>query len=633
MPHPITLGGYEAKTCVEATRKNYDPAYADAVRDPIPPGDLARMESGVLFEQVVGENWKRELGRKLACVPSLTRSKKDKKERERITADFMSQGKAHVIWNARLAPQKSTHRTGEPDALVRAESSTAKSPRWYPVDVKDHKCLEGTANEKEWPVSTLAHPRHGEATPTKIGVGTLRKADALQLAHYHRMLEALGMAADPVGGIIGREGVIVWHRLDVPLYRHTELGLVSALDYYDHEFSRRVEVAKAALEGEALSHPEWKSECSSCQWHTTCHDELSMEMDHITLISGVTPARAKAHYERNVTKRSQLVRLSWKAARVVDAGIDGIDLHEKARRSDKNTPVGNLISLNDSQKAVLKEIGVHTAEDAASLHRKTLEYSGSKVWNLPGVIDQARVAMAKKVHRARGVGKVSLQRVSIEQDIDIEDDNGYVYLIGVRDTGRKKDRNHLEGRAEIYSFVTWDKTPEGEARVFAEFWQHVSAMRAKAKARGWGYRAYHYTHHEVNAFRGLAARHAGMPGVPTSAELEEFLSTSFIDLYPILSQELIWPTETNTLKDLAKWARFSWRDTDPGGGNSLAWYAIATSDSDQAEEYRQRLLEYNADDCEAQVAIRDWLSRLAEGRSLGKSIPSVDVLDKRYCRS
>jgi len=55
---------------------------------------------------------------------------------------------------------------------------------------------------------------------------------------------------------------------------------------------------------------------------------------------------------------------------------------------------------------------------------------------------------------------------------------------------------------------------------------------------------------------------------------------------------------------------FTWRDDDPGGANSMAWYELATEapDAETQSRYRQRLLEYNKDDVRATLFLRDWLS-------------------------
>jgi predicted RecB family nuclease len=228
-----------------------------------------------------------------------------------------------------------------------------------------------------------------------------------------------------------------------------------------------------------------------------------------------------------------------------------------------------------------------------------------------------------------------LERTGIEEDIDIEDSNGFVYLIGVQTYQRRREGENYKIKATYHAFETWTQGEAGEARVFAEFWEHIVGQRHFAKSNKWGYRAYHYTHHEPIAFRKLAARHAGKPGIPTLEELNEFLdSKEFIDMFPILTTEMIWPTESLTLKSVAKWARFHWRDSDPGGGNSLAWYkdAVDHPDEEVRLDNRKRLKMYNHDDVAAQVAIRNWLSDLGEARVLGKRIPKVDSTDKRFSR-
>ena len=455
----------------------------------------------------------------------------------------------------------------------------------------------------------------------------------MQLAHYHRMLEELGYASTtPVGGIIGREGVIVWHDLIADLYLHETLGRTNAMAFYDHEFARRIEIVSAAQIGDAITGPDWKSECTDCPFRTVCRDELKLDLDHITLLPGITPKRAKAHYGAGVTRVDQLARLDWRTARLVDLGVDVPEVIEQAALVDAETPASEMMKV---PAATLETLAVRTAGDIVKLDKATASYSGNGVWNLAGSIDQARVTKVGKVHLQRGVSYVDLLPSTIEQDVDIEDCDGLVYLIGVRTVGRKKEGEDWKLRSEYNAFVDWSNTPEGEAKVFAEFWAHIMGWRDKAKANKWGYRAYHYTKHEDAAFIGLAERHAGAPGVPTVEEVRAFLdSKEWIDLYPVVSQQLIWPTESVTLKDIAKWVRFSWRDSDPGGGNSIAWYkqAISAEDEKVRDEFRDRLLKYNADDCQAQVMIREWLNRLGESRQPGKRLPNVELLDKRFSR-
>lgn len=641
------LGGYDAKSCPTFVMKNHLPFFTSEDQDPLLPGDIARMEAGVVFEPQVGGLWAAALGEKFFAVPECDRSEKSKRSRERITLEKMKDpGTVEVIWNARLPKLKKSHQTGEPDALLRWGIDASGTHLWVPVDVKHHRSLEGTAKNQGFPVSALATPHPDHATVTVFGEGSYRRDDGMQLAHYHRMLEHLGHAAPvAMGGIIGKELSILWYRLEDKVFEYAK---ESPLSLYDREFPRRIEIVKSALDGVAVAPPEWKQECTGCVWRTTCRDQLKFEMDHITLIGGVTPASAAKHKTMGVSRATELAALDWRTARVLEPGVDVQALMAWAATVPPETsvqlaPLSEKVRKDAAKKNSFAAAGVLTAADVLTLDPNTARYSALGGFSgLPASIDRARATKVGKVFLNRSIASVSINRSVYEQDVDIEDYHGYVYLIGVRTTGRKRDtgrtateRLREKERFEYDAFVNWDKSSDGEAKVFADFWAHIQACKEKAKRRQFAYRLYYYTSHEVSAFKSLALRHAGKPGVPTVEDVTEFFAQKeVIDLHRILSEELVWPTESVKLKEVAKWVRFSWRDSDPGGGNSLAWYETAVDHTDETvrEENRVRLLEYNEDDVAAQVALRDWLSRLGEARHPGKKLPSISTLDRRFTK-
>ena len=73
--------------------------------------------------------------------------------------------------------------------------------------------------------------------------------DALQLAHYRRLLEAAGLASSRAwGGIIGRDGRVWWCDLDEQRWQR---GTRSALEVYDRAFSLRLRVLDRQLQRNA----------------------------------------------------------------------------------------------------------------------------------------------------------------------------------------------------------------------------------------------------------------------------------------------------------------------------------------------------------------------------------------------
>lgn len=625
----IVFGGYEAKSCPEKTRKNYTKEYDDVTRDPIPSGDLARMESGVEFEKVIGDKWHALHPDTLFLIKAFENSSDSKKEREDATHALLeNSGNINIIWNSRLRTQVSKMRTGEPDALMKFDIDGKIV--WVPIDVKDHKELEGKKSDNQIITSTLEDPY---TLVTLSLEGTPQKQDALQLAHYHRMLEELNLTGKPIGGIIGRSGKIIWHDLEAKTYKHPELGLVSALEYYDYEFSYRSEIAKAALAGEAIVGPELKADCASCTFRTVCHDELVMELDHITLIAGVTPDRAKPHYALGNTKIADVAKLDYFTATLVDQKIDVAALIALHSEADSSLTLEQIVS--PELYSQLLDFDVKDRKDVAKLDLNTAQYSGTGVFKLHEAIDRARVMKIGRVHLARGIKEVELKRSTVEEDVDIEDYNGYVYLIGVRKIVRNIENRESSYNYTYIPFYNWDQSDEGEARIFARFWSHIKAELNFTIDKNSTYRLYHYSDHEVSTFSRLAEKYAGLPGIPSKDEVVDFFGGDYVvDLYHILGKQLIWPTESIGLKHLAKYVKFMWRDSDPGGGNSLGWYLSAVSSDEEfiREENRKRILEYNEDDVKAQVELRNWVSRLGERVVSGSKIPSVANLDKKFIK-
>lgn len=625
----IIFGGYDAKSCPEKIRKNYDPIYSDIKKDLPTPADEFRMKRGVEREDNIKTIWDELLPGEIFFVDKCDRSDESKKHRENQTLVILNNpGQFKVIWNARLPQSFKSHRTGEPDALILHEfnKETGKS-KWLPVDVKDHKVLENDAQAQGWKVSELSSPLYSQSEEKVFGNGTPQRVDALQLAHYYRMLEELGFATEiKIGGIIGKEGFILWHDLEKPFYRNSSLKKnVSALDYYDHEFNFRLDVAKNAIDGIALTQPIWKPECASCEFRTACHDELEFDMDHISLLAGMNSRIIQPYLDNGISRIRDLALLDYKTAKLVDEGLSVSKLLEEVKESGSEFKIDEHPSFK-----VLKSLKIQNQKDISKLCSTTALFAEKGLKNLPHMIDVAKVKLKGKVHLARNVSFVPIDRARIESDIDIEDSDGIVYLIGVQTTERVKSKTDYNIKSKYVAFESWSHSEVGEMRIFADFWKFITAQKEVAKANKVGFRIYHYSHHERTAFLRLADKYKGKQGIPTVEEVQLFMdSNEFIDMEPLIKDNLIWPTENHTLKTIAKWARFSWRDKDPGGGNSLAWYhdAVHHEDEDTRIENRTRIKEYNHDDVRAQLAIREWLTVLGEARILGSRVPNIEELE------
>ncbi|MEJ6013914.1 TM0106 family RecB-like putative nuclease [Corynebacterium sp. H127] len=190
-------------------------------------------------------------------------------------------------------------------------------------------------------------------------------------------------------------------------------------------------------------------------------------------------------------------------------------------------------------------------------------------------------------------GLLSAPRFDVELFIDLEAylDQG-AYLWGAWD-----------GSA-YHAFTAWSLAEEASA--FADFWAYLCDTRATATANGQTFGAFCYSAHGENHWmRASARRFAGQPGVPTVAEVEEFINSGYwVDVFQLVRAQLIGPFGLG-LKVVAPAAGYHYSG-DVDGESSVNLFLDAAAGSAAA---RTALLNYNEDDCRATAAVRDFLER------------------------
>jgi predicted RecB family nuclease len=82
-----------------------------------------------------------------------------------------------------------------------------------------------------------------------------------------------------------------------------------------------------------------------------------------------------------------------------------------------------------------------------------------------------------------------------------------------------------------------------------------------------------------------------------------------IDLYfDVIKRATEWPLSSQSIKAIAKYLGFRWRDTNPSGATSIEWYNRWIETVDPA--IKQRILDYNEDDCLATGVVVDGIRAL-----------------------
>ena len=83
-----------------------------------------------------------------------------------------------------------------------------------------------------------------------------------------------------------------------------------------------------------------------------------------------------------------------------------------------------------------------------------------------------------------------------------------------------------------------------------------------------------------------------------------------IDFYgDVVLKATEWPTRDHSIKTLAKYLGFRWRDAHPSGAAAVEWFDRWCRERDPA--VKQRILEYNEDDCRATRVLLDRIRELA----------------------
>jgi predicted RecB family nuclease len=211
---------------------------------------------------------------------------------------------------------------------------------------------------------------------------------------------------------------------------------------------------------------------------------------------------------------------------------------------------------------------------------------------------QARAAMLKGTPPKPFLREpVILDHLPLELFFDVEVDplRGICYLHGF------VERQDGDNRTERFvSFFADEPTPAAECDAFAAALDYLAAHPDAA--------IYHYSKYERTIYRRLQQKY---PNICTPEDVEQlFEPPRAIDLYgDVVLKATEWPTRDHSIKTLAAYLGFSWRDVHPSGAASVEWFDRWCRE--RRPEIRQRILDYNEDDCRATRVLLDGIRSLA----------------------
>ncbi len=633
---PILLGAYAAKQCPYRLFREHDPT-EPAV--PAPPDEALQQlfDDGIAFEAAVVERILSIHGSDAVAIPG--RDDADHDDRRALTDDALAVG-TPIVLGALMQPDVTGRRLAEIDILVATGTSTdAGKAEYRPIDVKSHRCTIDLADPADVadPLGVVHDLRLiGDPDAVPGLAPRYREDDCLQLVHYHRLLQAHGLAAPDGAGrvwgaILGRECLIAWFDLTRPqfttltpqerqqthgdeptiaFHRRSHSTKRSAIDRYDFEFDFRLRVVDTASRRTDRDDPPMVlpvsiAECERCPWYEPCHVDMAA-VDDVSLVKPVGYPEWRVHRFLGRPTAHELADLDLATARAMLRAkpVELLDARAWASTSTPDAGVGA------TEWPHLADHGFSTAADLRTLDPVTLTYATTPITatSLVKQIECARSAIAGRPVVVPGWDDGEIPRGDVEIDLDLENAE-YVYLWGAR---LSVVPDHWpEQRASYVSFASFeplaDDDPDGtrvEARVVADLWDWLSDIRGRADAEGLTVLIYGYSSIGVeggNLVRIAAgSAHHRLPDVDRVAELVG--SDEWIDLLPYMRRKF-WSNWGHGLKVIARASGFAWRDDDPGGFTSIGWYRDAIAGIDR-EAAIDRILSYNEDDCAATAALR-----------------------------
>lgn len=254
-----------------------------------------------------------------------------------------------------------------------------------------------------------------------------------------------------------------------------------------------------------------------------------------------------------------------------------------------------LPGVTPTRYPVLQAHQLDTAEvlaqtDPLHLHAKTglghdissklVSQAQAFVYQQPVLLESARAFKAFS----------ALPTAAIELYFDIEAEPGLdlVYLHGILVVDRQ--HNHQQ----FYPFLA--KQPDEEVRA----WQDLVYLFQRYPDAP----IFHFCAYEVQTVARLAKLYGAPQGFIQS------VLPRFVDLHEWVTRTVVLPIESYTLKLIARWLGFEWRNGAANGAQAICWYSEWLETGN--EGLLKDIVDYNEDDCLATYHVKDWLTQFLQ---------------------
>ncbi|MCO5168163.1 MAG: TIGR02679 family protein [Planctomycetes bacterium] len=260
---------------------------------------------------------------------------------------------------------------------------------------------------------------------------------------------------------------------------------------------------------------------------------------------------------------------------------------ELASRDDLSLVAG----VGEGGRELLEAAGIATSVQLA-------EASADRMLAVRGIGSRRAETWRRQAHaQVRGQAQVLQPWIAPAAAVtlvyDVEDDplRSFVYLHGLL-----KRQEASEPGTYLSACATAGTSEE-------DVWRAFLAIVRDVVRETTDFVVYVYSRHERSTVERLRRRYGGSP------ELDCF-TERFVDVLEEIRRTVVLPLSSLSLKAVARWIGFEWRDSEADGAASMAWWRDYERDSEGNAAARERILRYNEDDVRATLVVVDWMARL-----------------------
>jgi predicted RecB family nuclease len=205
----------------------------------------------------------------------------------------------------------------------------------------------------------------------------------------------------------------------------------------------------------------------------------------------------------------------------------------------------------------------------------------------------------KKIHVA-GNPELKIDGTPVCFDVEALPDRGFYYLIGLR----------IRNNSSADQYSLWADSVNDEEVIWRQFLDILASVENPVLI--------HYGSFETTFLRDMTKRY----GKPPEGSVTANAIKSAVNLLSVIFGQIYFPCYSNGLKDISRFLGFEWSDQNVSGIQAILW----REDWHNSREgiFKQKLITYNSEDCEAICRVMDCLINLSSRNS---GVPGTSAND------